>query len=191
MNISSALQQLSDSLRYLIPELILLTGMVLLILAGIINKNLFLFFKLLLIVICAVAIAVTLLLWQSRPVSLFSDMLRADDFGGYFKIIIDLSAILTAILSQKKLMHKPFEYFLFLLAIVTGAHLLVMSINFVMVVLSLELISISSYALTGFAFNKKSTEGSLKYFLFGAVITAVTVYGISILYGIGGTFDFS
>jgi NADH-quinone oxidoreductase subunit N len=83
------------------------------------------------------------------------------------------------------------EFVALLLAVILGAHLLVMSINLVMVFLSLELISISSYVLTGFSFKKESAEGSLKYFLFGAVSSAVMLYGFSLLYGLTGTMDFS
>ena len=57
--------------------------------------------------------------------------------------------------------------------------------------ISLEVISISSYVLAGFSFNKKSAEGSLvKYFLFGSVASAIMLYGFSILYGLTGTMDF-
>jgi NADH-quinone oxidoreductase subunit N len=83
------------------------------------------------------------------------------------------------------------EYYALIMGAVLGGHLLVMSVNFIMVFVSLELISISSYVLTSFAFNKRSTEGSLKYFLFGSVASAVMLYGLSLLYGMTGTLDFS
>jgi NADH-quinone oxidoreductase subunit N len=76
-----------------------------------------------------------------------------------------------------------------IIAIVLGANLLVMSTNFIITFISLEVISISSYVLAGFAFNKKSAEGSLKYFLFGSVASAIMLYGFSILYGISGAMD--
>jgi NADH-quinone oxidoreductase subunit N len=66
-----------------------------------------------------------------------------------------------------------------------------MSVNLLMVFISLELISIGSYVLTGFLFDKKGTEGSLKYFLFGSSASAIMLYGFSVLYGFTGTLDFS
>ena len=59
-----------------------------------------------------------------------------------------------------------------------------------MVFISLELISISSYILAGISFSKKGAEGSLKYFLFGSVASAVMLYGFSFLYGFTGTLGF-
>src|SRR5690606_6817893 len=55
--------------------------------------------------------------------------------------------------------------------------------------LSIEIISICSYVLTSFDFNKKGTEASLKYLIFGAVCSAVMLYGMSLLYGFTGTLD--
>ena len=65
-----------------------------------------------------------------------------------------------------------------------------MSINLVSVFISLEMISISSYALTSFSFSKAGAEGSLKYFLFGSVASAVMLYGFTFFYGLTGTLNF-
>ena len=74
---------------------------------------------------------------------------------------------------RKKEQQHLSEYYALILAVVLGSHLLVMSMNLIMVFLSLELISISSYVLAGFSFSRKGSEGSLKYFLFGSVASAV------------------
>jgi len=64
-------------------------------------------------------------------------------------------------------------------------HLLFFAIAF-------ELASMPSYVLVGFRrFNTKSAEGSAKYVIFGAVCSAIMLYGISLLYGLSGSFDFS
>ena len=48
--------------------------------------------------------------------------------------------------------------------------------------------SIPTYALVGFIKkNPQSNEAALKYFLFGALSSAIIVYGISITYGITGS----
>ena len=49
------------------------------------------------------------------------------------------------------------------------------------------MLSVPLYVLT--AFNKKSgasAEAALKYFLFGSVAAAFTLFGISLLYGLSG-----
>jgi len=63
--------------------------------------------------------------------------------------------------------------------------------NFITLILSLELISIPSYVLAGFSFSRRASEGALKYFLFGSVSTAIMIYGISLLFGVTGTLDFA
>ena len=169
------------SISFFIPELILSTGILLIILIGLIKKE-----SLTLVSFCSLGIVV-LSLWfgiiQMRqtilPVNLFIGMIRVDGFSGYLKILIDIGALLTVLMTwrkQKAQQHLP-EYYALILAVVLGAHLLVMSMNLIMVFLSLELISISSYILAGFSFSRKGSEGSLKYFLFGSVASAVMLYG--------------
>jgi NADH-quinone oxidoreductase subunit N len=122
-------------------------------------------------------------------------MIRSDDFSAFFKILFDIAGILTVLMSlqNRELTESKYtsEYFTLILSAVLGAHVLAMSMNLIMVFLSLELLSISSYVLAGFSLNKKGAEGSLKYFLFGSVASAVMIYGFSILYGLTGTLDFS
>jgi NADH-quinone oxidoreductase subunit N len=66
-----------------------------------------------------------------------------------------------------------------------------MSNHLLMIFLSIELISIGSYVLAGIRGDRKASEGSLKYFLFGAVASALMLYGFSLLYGLTGSLDFS
>jgi proton-translocating NADH-quinone oxidoreductase chain N len=61
-----------------------------------------------------------------------------------------------------------------------------------MIYLSIEFLSITSYVLTGFLRNDaRSTEGAIKYFIYGAAASAVMLYGFSLLYGATGTTDLS
>jgi NADH-quinone oxidoreductase subunit N len=56
--------------------------------------------------------------------------------------------------------------------------------------IAFEMASLPSYVLVGFRrFNSKSAEGAAKYVVFGAVCSALMIYGISLLYGATGTFD--
>lgn len=62
--------------------------------------------------------------------------------------------------------------------------------NLVMIYLSIEFLSITSYLLTGYLRDDaRSTEGALKYFIYGAGASAVMLYGFSLLYGATGTTD--
>jgi len=82
------------------------------------------------------------------------------------------------------------EYFALILLATVGMMLLVSSANLLMVFIALELLSLSLYVLA--AFNKrslKSAEAGLKYFLFGGMSAAFTLYGISLIYGLSGSLD--
>jgi len=64
------------------------------------------------------------------------------------------------------------------------------STNLIMIYLSIEFMSLTSYVLVGFfRDDPKSAEGGLKYFLFGAVTSALMLYGMSLMYGATGTTD--
>jgi NADH-quinone oxidoreductase subunit N len=189
MNLNEILNALSAGISYLWPEMILFSGIIIILLAGLFWKN-YPGTVLSSLIIYGLSTVLILLQWPENPHPIFPGI-RQDDYSSFFCLLANIGGIMTTIITPRRQLKKPSEYFLLMMAVVLGAHLLVMSMNFLMVLLSLELISLCSYALAGWSFNKKSAEGSLKYFLFGSVATAITIYGISLLYSITGTLDFS
>jgi NADH-quinone oxidoreductase subunit N len=183
------------SISFFVPELILSVGIFFIILIGLIKKEIssLLTFTSLAIVATSLWLAIVQKQQHVVPINLFVGMIRVDGFSIYLKILIDVATILTVLMTwrrKKEQQHLP-EYYALILAVVLGSHLLVMSMNLIMVYLSIELISISSYVLAGFSFSSKGSEGGLKYFLFGSVASAVMLYGFSLLYGLIGSLDFS
>src|SRR5258706_10397706 len=192
MSLSDQLHGLSHSLPFIIPELILIAGIAVLLIAGLaIPKNQFVPLQLLSILLFVLSSGVVCGTWPKNPSPLFFGMLRCDDYSSYFKLLADAGGLITMIMTDRNRLQIPAEYFILVMAVVVGAHLLVMSMNFIMVIISMELLSLSSYALAGWSFTKTGAEGSLKYFLFGSVATASMLYGMSLLYGLAGTLDFS
>jgi NADH-quinone oxidoreductase subunit N len=62
--------------------------------------------------------------------------------------------------------------------------------DLVMLFLSIETASIPLYVMAGFMKeDDKSTESGFKYLLFGAMTSAVMLYGFSLMYGFSGTTD--
>src|SRR4029078_7041007 len=54
----------------------------------------------------------------------------------------------------------------------------------------LELMSLSSYILAGFFKNeRKSPEAAMKYFVLGAVSSAILLFGLSLIYGVCGSLN--
>ncbi|MBB6461087.1 NADH-quinone oxidoreductase subunit N [Flammeovirga kamogawensis] len=82
------------------------------------------------------------------------------------------------------------EWAVLTLGMLLGAHFLAMANDFIIAILAVELISLPSYLLTAFNNNKISSEASIRYFLYGAVATAITIYGASILFGLTTAIDF-
>jgi NADH-quinone oxidoreductase subunit N len=65
-----------------------------------------------------------------------------------------------------------------------------MTTNWLMLYVSLEMVSICSYILVVFNKGKTNSEAGIKYLLFGTTSSAVMLYGISLLYGMTGTLNF-
>jgi len=72
-----------------------------------------------------------------------------------------------------------------------GALLLVSADNFVSLIVSMELMTMPTYLMVLFAFNDKSFEAGVKYFFNGALAVGFILFGISLLYGLTGSFEFS
>ena len=181
---------IGGSLLYILPEIILTASILFILTLGLFRLNQKIL-SALTIIIFIISIAFVMRSDFTQSIPLFNEILRVDGLGSYLKILMELAGILTCLMSLKSSVKYPSEYFSLLLTIVLGGHLLVMSHNFLMIFLSLEMISISSYVLAGFSFTKTGTEGSFKYFIFGSVASAVMLYGFSFLYGITGTLNFS
>ena len=107
-----------------------------------------------------------------------------------FRIIILLGTGFTIFLAKSYV--KPFgkstgEFYFLLLTATLGALLLSGANDLVMVFIGLETLSIASFALCGYTkLDKLSNEAALKYIIFGAVASAVMLYGFSFIYGITG-----
>jgi NADH-quinone oxidoreductase subunit N len=196
---ADALYGIIDSLGYIIPELLLIAGFVFVLLMGLVPRLRHAAITLYLAAIVTLALSclsVSLALSNfESPTRLFSGTLRNDDYSLYFKLLFDLAGLLTFLLSirspELKESKHTSEYIVLILAIILGSHLLVMSTNFIVLFIAIEMISIPSYVLTGYGTGRSSAEGSLKYFLFGSVATAIMLYGFTLLYGLSGSVDFS
>ncbi|MBN1446835.1 MAG: NADH-quinone oxidoreductase subunit N, partial [Bacteroidetes bacterium] len=129
-----------------------------------------------------------------EPRLLFGTMITLDPFAAFFKYLILAAGIVTIVFSmQSQEVRKQDtvgEFFCFIAAMTFGMFLMAGASNLLMIYLSIELVSISSYILAGFSKKlKRSGEAALKYVLFGGAASGVMLYGISILYGLTGALD--
>ncbi len=83
------------------------------------------------------------------------------------------------------------EYFALVLLSTAGMFTLVSAVDFLALVVGLELMSLPLYALAGFDLRRlRSNEAALKHFVVGAFASAVLLYGIALLYGATGSTAF-
>ncbi len=140
----------------------------------------------------AIGAAVYLLL-QGIDQSLLFDMVRVDAYALYFKIIACLASGLVILASMEYMKARTryrSEFYGLLLLATLAMSLMAASTNLIMIYLSIEFMSLTSYVLVGyFRDDPRSSEGGLKYFLFGAITSALMLYGMSLIYGATGTTD--
>jgi len=129
--------------------------------------------------------------------SVFSGMIVVDPFAVFFKVLIGATAIIIFLFSiysseVQSTIKRLVEYSALLVAMTLGMFLMSGAANLLMMVLSIELTSLSSYILAGYTKEAPdSSEASLKYIIYGALSTGLMLYGISIIYGLtGGATDF-
>lgn len=129
------------------------------------------------------------------PSALFSeDVLVDDTFGGFFAIALLIVAIFTTVGSYNYMKNKshPAVYYSLILLSTIGMVLIAYSTDLVMLIVAWELMSIPTYILVGYMKkDPSSNEAALKYFLFGALASAIIIYGISIAYGLTGSTNIS
>ncbi|GAB4577869.1 MAG: NADH-quinone oxidoreductase subunit N [Anaerolineales bacterium] len=125
-------------------------------------------------------------------VSLWGDMIRADMLAFVFKSLAIFAAGATALLSMDvDHLGNRGEFYILLLSSTIGMCLMGSAADLIMLLLAIETTSIPLYVLAGFFKNDdKSTESGFKYLVFGAMTTALMLYGFSLLYGFTGITNF-
>lgn len=120
-------------------------------------------------------------------------MISIDSFGAFFKlIIITASLIIIAFSVASKELLESYdrlgEYYTLIFGMILGMFFMISASDLILIYVSVELLSLSSYILAGF--TKKSlrnSEASLKYLIYGGVSSAIMLFGISLIYGMTGS----
>ena len=132
-------------------------------------------------------------LGDNESISLFLGMIRLDRFAIFFKIILLLATtatILFSLRSEELDARLKGEYYALLLAVTFGMFLMASSTNLLMIFISLETVSLTSYILAGFlTHSPRSSEAAFKYITYGAVASGTMLFGLSLLFGMTGTGD--
>ena len=196
IQIEQFIAELHKSISLFMPETALLITFILALLFDVIFKkikNISAYIALLGFIVTAILLSCN----YSTQFSAFSKLLVIDPFAVFFKYIILLSSFLVILISffSKELYTESKsvgEYYSLIVGMTFGMFLLAGSSNMLMIYLSIEIMSLSSYVLAGYTKEiKRASEASLKYVIFGAVSSGLMIYGISILYGLTGHLNLS
>ncbi len=127
---------------------------------------------------------------QSRG---FLGMFALDTFAIFFKLLFVSIIALVTLLSDdflRESRYSVWEYYSLLAFALCGMFFMVSGVSLITIYIGLELMSLSSYILAGYYKNEEaSTEAAMKYFILGAVSSAILLYGISLIYGVCGSLN--
>ncbi len=119
----------------------------------------------------------------------FGGMLRNDWASFTFRLIFLLGAAITVLIGcEGGLGRRHAEYCALVVIATLGMSLMASSANLIMLYLAIETTSLPLYIMAGFrVLDQKSVEAGMKYLLYGAMASAVMLYGFSLLWGFTGT----
>ena len=195
--ITLILPNLSSDLLAILPEISLALTLVAIVVFDLIfNKS-----KRFLPFISLVGLVITfafVVLQFGDPKSAFSvtgnnSFLSLDNFSSFFKILILITTAFIVLFSMSSqevnsCPDRHGEYYALIFGMVIGMFFMVSANDLILIYLSLELLSLSSYVLAGFVKTSvRNSEASLKYIIYGSASSGIMLFGISILYGITGS----
>ena len=175
---------------YILPELLLTGGALLVLLINVIvpqREGMLFGLSLATVIISAVA----LLSFTGVDVTVSRGLLAIDGFALFFKEIILVSTGLTLMMSASYLRVEGVragEYYFLILCAALGMMFMASGVDLITLFIGLETMAVSFYVLAGYLKpSPRSNEAAVKYFLLGAFSLGILLYGMSILYGVTGS----
>ncbi len=146
------------------------------------------------------AFATAALFFTPQVGALLGGRFALDPVGWWFKLVFLLAGIVTVALSRDLLDGRALvrmagmgfrgEYYTILLFTLAGMLYLVSARDLVTLYIALELATVPLFVLAAWRRGGvESGEAGLKYVILGAMASAFILYGLAILYGLGGTTD--
>ncbi len=124
-------------------------------------------------------------------IAVIADALRIDAFTLLVTGVMCLALILVSLLLDDYLRAEGLdgpEWYVLLLMSATGGILMAAANDLIVTFLGLEILSIAVYVLAALHLRRtKSQEAGFKYFILGALSSAIFLYGIAMIYGATGS----
>jgi NADH-quinone oxidoreductase subunit N len=114
-----------------------------------------------------------------------------DGFSVFVMMLVAIAMLLSALVADGYLRREGVqgaEFHVLAMVSASGAMLMAMANDLIIVFLGLEILSIALYVLTAFNYRRAASgEAALKYFILGGFSSAIFVYGIALTYGATGS----
>ena len=184
-----------QTLYFVVPELILAIGaMVLLVLGVYMGEESGRTISFASIALLIAAMLVVAVYATDEPVLLFGGAFRIDAFASFCKLIIFAGAAFAILMSDKFLGGEElgrFEYPILIVLAALGMAMMVSANDLIALYMGVETQSLALYILASFnRDSRRSTEAGLKYFVLGALSSCLLLYGASLIYGFTGATQF-
>ena len=187
------------SIRWLsiLPPIIMIGGAVLLLgLASLVRRPL----RVTVSTIATVVIsgsALGIALWQWSDVqdhgahTYIKQAVVMDGFSVLITMLVAIAMLLTALVADGFLRREGVqgaEFHVLAMVSASGAMLMGLANDLIIVFLGLEILSIALYVLTAFNYRRAASgEAALKYFILGGFSSAIFIYGVALTYGATGS----
>ncbi len=131
--------------------------------------------------------------WGDTRELTFSALFVLDPMATLLKLAIYSAVFITFLYSRRYLQERDMyrgEFYILGLSAMLGMMVMVSANSFLTIYLGLELLSLSLYAMVAMQRDSvNASEAAMKYFILGAMASAMLLYGMSMLYGATGTLD--
>jgi NADH-quinone oxidoreductase subunit N len=115
----------------------------------------------------------------------------ADSYAAFFQILVLVALVVVLLLIRPSLDSDRLpagETCFLLLASVTGMVVLAASRDLLSLVIALEVVSLPAFVLVGLKrSDPRGAQSALTFFVISVVSTAITIYGMALIYGVTGT----
>ncbi|RMH42866.1 MAG: NADH-quinone oxidoreductase subunit N [Deltaproteobacteria bacterium] len=188
-----------DSLRSFAPELVLGAGVIALLVVDLVQRG-----SSRMVaggIATAASIGAALALVATAPGAggaegLFGGLIARDPYGDFWKMLFVVATVVVGVMATRARDAVDYdqndrdaaEFYALTLTVCLGMFVMASATDLLLAYLSLETVSILSFALAGFKHrDRKSSEAALKYAIYGGVASGCMLYGLSLLYGLTGT----
>jgi NADH-quinone oxidoreductase subunit N len=182
----------SIDLLPVLPAILLSLGAIALMLTEVFLATSNRTYQALVAVVVSVAAGIVALRNASEPArTVLQGYAVLDPFSSYLTMMVCVGTALAVLLASGFLKHRNAErgeFYALVLFSSAGMSLLALSAELITLFVSLEVMSISTYALTAYLRRgPRPSEAGFKYFILGAFASSLLLYGSALLYGAAGT----